>query len=144
MAGIPKLARALAAGVRGEPTIEAFATLDFYCDWGLAEEYMDIAIDCLERAPTEDFVMATGRCLHARELVGRLAEEYALGQPAWMDNSSALPGQSPYQVQMTKLRNCVGRVPQTSIEALVGVLVRRELGGSDLAGCIRGSEGAAR
>jgi GDP-D-mannose dehydratase len=50
-------------------------TLNFYCDWGLAEEYMKIINDIVMRYESiynKDFVLATGNTVHARELVNEL------------------------------------------------------------------------
>jgi GDPmannose 4,6-dehydratase len=109
---IPKLARAL----RGEAV--SFYTLDFYCDWGSAEEYADICVDVLERAAGEDFVMGTGRCVHARELTE------GLGLTNVTTTSTATNERpAPYELDVSKLERLVRR-PQRRIEDVVEEIVR--------------------
>lgn len=123
---IPKLVRMLAAGAQGEATQERFATLDFCCDWGSAEEYMELAIDCLEHAPAQDFVLATGRCLSARDLVTGLAAKYGRDVSRLEAHSESTPrGQSFYRASTAKLRTELGRSPQQQIEQLVERLVEQ-------------------
>lgn len=133
---IPKLVRAFAAVALGVPVQDRFATLDFYCDWGSAAEYMDIAIDCLERAPAEDFVLAMGCAVHARSLVERVAARLGI-VPDQIFAAAPPPsdGQRMYSVDTSKLANKVARTPKIEIDDLVIELVaaavsRAESGGS--------------
>lgn len=117
---VPKLVRALSAAARRAACAEQFATFDFYCDWGLADEYMDIAVDCLERAPAEDFVLASGRALHACQLVSQLAKALGIDATSVLDAASGpAVGQRPYVVRMHKLQQLVGRKPEQPIEELL-------------------------
>lgn len=113
---VPKLVRALC----GEPT--TFSTLSFHCDWGSADEYMSIAIEVLERAVGEDFVVATGRCLLARDLVDALFLSHQMDVTNVAEEVAARPS-TPYLVDTSKLERLVGRVPRVKIEDIVESMV---------------------
>lgn len=124
---IPKLARIVASAVLGRPNGESFATLDFYCDWGAASEYMDIAVDALERAPGEDFVLATGRTLHARELVRTVAADHRVDLSDQVAAAASAPSQPAYQVDVSNLQHKLQRAPRVRVETLLQQLVEDQL-----------------
>ena len=119
---IPKVVRALAnAKAQGEAT--AFHTLDFYCDWGSAEEYMSLAVDILTDAPGEDFIVATGRTEYARDLVGRFFRRHGLDAERHVfeaGRESAVA--ASYQARTDKLRDRLGRVPLVDASRLLDTL----------------------
>lgn len=69
---IPLIVEALDNAVRGVPGKITVNTLDFWCDWGAAEEYMRLTRLMAEKAPEQDVVMATGRTLAGYQLVATL------------------------------------------------------------------------
>jgi GDPmannose 4,6-dehydratase len=125
----PKLIACLVGAIRGQAEPTTFGTLDFCRDWGSAEEYMDLAVDMLEKAPGEDFVLATGRCTQARELVRKLFAEYGLDYRLFIrEQATAGAPSEPYVASTAKLRDLVGRTPQVGIEEVVRAMVREALG----------------
>jgi GDPmannose 4,6-dehydratase len=120
---VPKLAGALAAAVAGSTERTAFHTLDFWCDWGSAEEYAEILVDAALAAPGEDFVLATGRTLHARDLASRLFAARGLRLEDHVVETSPAAGGARYQVDAGKVRSLVGRAPQRTIESVIDELV---------------------
>ena len=70
-------------------------TLDFYCDWGSAEEYMDIMIDIAEKAPIQDFVLGTGSCTYGRNMVESLFHEHGLDYREVLITSGRDPAMTP-------------------------------------------------
>ena len=126
---IPKVVDALRRALADSGSPEEFDTLDFHCDWGSAEEYMDVTIDVLERAPNDDFVVATGRSLHARALVDALFAHHGLRSADWVrERQPDRRGDGPYRVDVSKLARLVGRRPAIGIEALVERLVAAPAG----------------
>jgi GDPmannose 4,6-dehydratase len=116
---IPKILHCLASSLRDPAHVAYVNTLDFVCDWGSAEEYMSIVIDMLEKAPSEDFVLATGNCIHARDLVEELFARYGLDYATHLQ--PILPQEQPtnsYSVDIGKVRLMIGRVPFVPIEEL--------------------------
>ncbi len=119
---VPKLVACLAAAKRGEPRQEIFRTLDFYCDWGSAKEYAELMILMLEKASGQDFVLATGRCVHARQLAYQLFERHGLDVAQHVETMvehSGDDGATAYQVDLGKLRSHLGRVPSVSISEVI-------------------------
>jgi GDPmannose 4,6-dehydratase len=124
---IPKLARALANARTGKsdgPT--SFHTLEFFCDWGSAEEYADIVIELGERAPSEDFVLGTGRTVYARELVTALFARAGQDPARYVCESTE--GTSArghrYRIDAAKVERVLGRRPTRTIEQVIEEIVR--------------------
>lgn len=116
---IPKVLGVLASAMKDSSFTAGVNTLDFYCDWGSAEEYMDIMIDVIEKTPTEDYVLARGGCTYARDFVAGLFARYGLdyGNHFRQAISQVQPAK-PYKVDIGKLNRMIGRVPLVTIEEL--------------------------
>jgi GDPmannose 4,6-dehydratase len=119
---IPKLVNALRAASRGACHQERFHTLDFYCDWGSADEYMSIMIDALERAPAEDFVLATGRTVHARTLAQQLFARFEAPMDDYVLEATEHTKAREYTVDIGRLKS-LGLAPKVTIEQLIEDLV---------------------
>ncbi len=115
---VPKLVDCLRAALRGEQRVEHFQTLDFYCDWGSADEYMGIMIEAVERAPGEDFVVATGRTVHARTLAEQLFAHLDDPMHDYVSETVEQTGAHPYIADIAKLK-AAGLAPKLTIEALL-------------------------
>lgn len=114
---IPKILDCLASAVRNPEHITEIDTLNFHCDWGSAEEYMDIMVEIVEKRPAEDFVLATGACTFARDLISKLFSDYELKYERNFlerSNSDNLPD-GPYKVELEKLKKYLNRSPQIGV-----------------------------
>jgi GDPmannose 4,6-dehydratase len=103
-------------------------TLDFYCDWGSAEEYMSIMIKMVERAPAKDFVVARGVCLYARDFVKSLFARYGLNYKDHIRERD-LPFESqekPYTVILEKLRKYLDLTPVISIDEVCKTILSNQ------------------
>lgn len=91
-------------------------TLDFWCDWGDAEEYMYICGDIAIRGISADFILATGKTLWARDFVDELFSNYSLN---YIDHFHEIKENSlktdPWHADITLLKNMTGAVPSRSI-----------------------------
>jgi GDPmannose 4,6-dehydratase len=114
---IPTILRCLASALKDENHVTQVNSLEFHCDWGSAEEYSDIMIDILIKSAGTDFLLATGKSIYAKEYVNELFEEFGLRYIKHVKERSinSGQGQTPYGVDLSKLRNCIGRVPTRSI-----------------------------
>jgi GDP-D-mannose dehydratase len=92
-------------------------TLDFYCDWGSAEEYMLLMIEIAELAPNEDFVFGTSTATFARELVNNIFKSYGLDYRRHFieKRPEGVIVNRPYLVDTNKLQGVIGFVPKQSI-----------------------------
>lgn len=116
---IPKVLKILNQSLKDSDFSARVNTLDFYCDWGSAEEYMDIMIDVLEKTPREDYVLGRGECTYARKLVDELFALYELDYTKHIQQSvQERQPLSPYNVDIRKLKQMIGRVPEITIKSL--------------------------
>jgi GDPmannose 4,6-dehydratase len=114
---IPTILRCLVSALRDKNHVTQVNSLEFYCDWGSAEEYSDIMIDILTKSAGTDFLLATGRSIYAKEYVNELFEEFGLRYVEHVKERSidTGQGQTPYGVDLSKLWDCIGRVPTRTI-----------------------------
>lgn len=125
---IPKVLEALLKSLKDGSFSAGVNTLDFYCDWGSAEEYMDIMIDVLEKTPTEDYVLAKGECTYARDFVASLFAHYGLNYSNhFRQTIPQVQPVNPYKVNTGKLKRMIGRVPLVTIEELCVAILEDKL-----------------
>lgn len=75
---IPKIINILKKSIKNKNYYETVDNLNFYCDWGSAEEYMKIVLKILLRRFNQDFIIGTGKTLKGREFVNELFKRYNL------------------------------------------------------------------
>lgn len=73
-----KVLTALAQVIKNPSYKTTVMSLDFWCDWGHAQEYMKLIADSCDALRGEDVVLATGRTVWAREMVSELFARYNL------------------------------------------------------------------
>jgi GDPmannose 4,6-dehydratase len=121
---IPKLARCIRGAIAGDTAKTVFSTLHFHCDWGSADEYMGILVELADKFPGEDFVVATGKTVYARDLVQGIFRKHGL---SWQDHVTEQPCEEGafYEADITKLRSA-GLAPTVTVDALIERLVAGE------------------
>lgn len=108
---LPRVAGAIAE-IRRDPNHRVeVGSLDFHCDWGHAEDFAESAIAVAERAPDEDFVLASGRTWYARELVDQLFNHFGLDYREHVTVRYEGEPEAPYHVKLDKLRRLLGTIP---------------------------------
>jgi GDPmannose 4,6-dehydratase len=116
---LPTLISALHRSIKDRSFRATLNTLEFYCDWGSAREYMDLAVDIAERAPNEDMIVATGHTWKASALAERLFRHYDLDyRKHLIERGPAKESDRYFGVSNAKLRRLIGRVPQVGALAL--------------------------
>jgi GDPmannose 4,6-dehydratase len=109
---MPTLVGALDCALAGRNCRVEIDTLQFYCDWGSAEEYMDIAADIAERALGHDVIVATGRTWLAADLARELFARHGLDYRRHLAERGVRRGHlRPFRVSVNKLCALIGRVP---------------------------------
>ena len=117
---VPTLARGLAASLSDSKHRFALKTLDFLADWSAAAELMDIAVDICERAPADDFVLASGVTIHAREAVKQIFAHRGLDFARHVDETlPPQPAQPWFQVSLDHLFKKIGRRPICGVTSVV-------------------------
>ncbi len=127
---IPKLAAAVALALADRRHVSELNTLDFHCDWGSAEEYMGIVVEILERGGSDDFVLARGESVYARELARRLFAQFGLDHEMHVREIGPVSGsgQQPYRVDLSKLQAKIHRAPRIDIETVCNEILRKNFG----------------
>jgi GDPmannose 4,6-dehydratase len=116
---IPKILNILRQSLQENSFTATVNTLDFYCDWGSAEEYMDIMIDIIEKTPGEDYVLSRGECIYAQNLVDELFVLHGLDYQNHIQQSLSIKTISrPYRVDIEKLNRKLNRVPEVNIKTV--------------------------
>ena len=76
---------------------------------------MNIMIEMVERAPGEDFVLGTGKCSYAREVVDELFGKYGLDYTDYINEIDKSNQNSSYHVDIYKLQKKLGVIPKLDI-----------------------------
>lgn len=127
---IPIVLNCLGSALHDSKHATQINTLNFYCDWGSAEEYMSIIIELIEKAPAEDFVLASGTCTYARNLVRDFFKEYGFNYELHLkerDYSKHSPN-NPYAVDLSKLDRFIHRTPRVSIYDVCKKILAKKYG----------------
>lgn len=113
---IPTLVAALNRALQDKNHRVEVASLRFYCDWGSAEEYMDIAIDGAERALGQDLILATGHTRSGESLAKELFARHGLDHRVHVIERR-VPNEAarPFRASVDKLAAVLGRTPVVSI-----------------------------
>ena len=117
---IPKLVRALRQAIRGDEQTETFTTMDFWCDWGCAKEYMNCIGMMAEQEIYEDVIIARGKPVFAQALADSLFAPHGLKArnilrvKSW---SRAQPVQNSW-ADVAKLKQLLGRIPERTVESV--------------------------
>lgn len=123
---IPTLLGALAVAVKDERRVSEINTLDFHCDWGSADEYMAIMVEILESGENDDFVLARGESVYARDLARRLFARFGLDYETHLREKNPVlkTAQGPHRVDLAKLKGRLHRTPRIDIESVCGDILR--------------------
>ena len=123
---VPKIARALANGLAGNGDPVTVNSLDFFADWGSAEEYMQLAKQAMESGLDGDFVVATGQTLWAAAAVDAVFKEHKLDRSQWLHapEEGVAPESVPFVADASKFTNALGRQPRQGFSDLLEELAR--------------------
>lgn len=123
---IPQIVKILANCILTPSYVGTIGTLHFWCDWGDADEYMDIVVDISESSPDQDFILATGKTLWAKDFVHDLFSRYQLDAARHITESMAPPvNPLPYWfANIGKLETGIGRIPQRTIHNVCDDILR--------------------
>lgn len=109
---LPKLCAGVARAVRDRRSTTEVRTLDFFCDWGSAEEFMSLAIRSLREGEPATFLMATGTTWRAEDLVSELYGGFGLDYRDHVRCAADLPPGRPYRVEVDSMRESFGAAPE--------------------------------
>lgn len=114
---IPQIVSSLEKSIADNGYKTTIGSLNFYCDWGDAEEYMDIIARASTKNPGVDYIMASGNTWYAEDYVSALFTQFNLD---WKDhivvrssNKNSIP--TKWAANNSKLISINGIRPQRSI-----------------------------
>lgn len=120
----PTIVRGIAAAKRDPMHRITVRTLDFWIDWGAADEFMELVADIAERSEEVELVLASGRTWYARAAVERLFARYGLDMSQLIEiSATSVPG-APFQVRLDRLEYSIGRTPKRQIEDVADSIIR--------------------
>ena len=99
-------------------------TLSFWADWSAADELMDIVVEIAEKAPEADYIVASGKTWHAREVVAELFARRLLNYRNHLIERlpESDPG-APYSASIDRLAHITGRRPIKTVFHIVNSIL---------------------
>ncbi len=126
---IPKVVEILANAIHDQDSKGSVVTLDFDCDWGSAEEFMDIVVDISENVMADDFVLGTGKTWNARVFVDTLFKSYGMNYQRHVFTENQKPElnfrDDSYHVVIKKLESAIQRTPQRTIIDVCNTILQK-------------------
>lgn len=99
-----------------------FHSLNFYCDWGSASEYMLLMLNAAESDPKLDMIIASGKTIYAKKLVAELFEKNGLDFKNHITEKFQLENPHFFQVDISRLIKKVGSPKIEIAEVVRGML----------------------
>ena len=114
---VPRIVEILANSICEPGFCGSIVTLQFFCDWGDAAEYMDLIAGLAETSAGNDLILASGSTWHAEAFVDQLFRNYGLRWQDHMVETLAPPGESQpaWRADVSALARHCSRTPQRNI-----------------------------
>ena len=114
---VPRIVEILAQSILDRHYRGTIENLQFWCDWGDAQEYMEIVVDIARASVGEDFVLASGSTRWAEEFVNELFSQYGLNASEHVKelNRSNMAKEAPWSADISRLKRIVGRAPARTV-----------------------------
>jgi GDPmannose 4,6-dehydratase len=120
----PTIVRGILAAKQDPGHRTKVRTLDFWIDWGAAEEFMDIVADIAEQTDEPELVLASGRTWYARTAAERLFQQHGLDAMQHLEEARATCSPSgSFEVRLDRLERAIGRTPQKQIEEIADSMI---------------------
>ena len=99
-------------------------TLDFWIDWGDAQEYMGIVADLAEMSDEADVMVASGQSWYARDAVHHLFSIYGINPSCLQEASPTNSAASlSFHAVLNRLKQGVGRTPHRQIQDIADSII---------------------
>ncbi|HMK36405.1 MAG TPA: GDP-mannose 4,6-dehydratase [Desulfomonilaceae bacterium] len=112
---LPRVMAVLTAALDDRDFQAEVHTLDFYCDWGCAREYMEMAADLIQSPSPQDLIFATGKTLYARDVVAQLFTAHGLDYSKHLVERHPESAASFFQVDIEQTIAHFGRAPRRNV-----------------------------
>jgi GDPmannose 4,6-dehydratase len=127
-----KIIDALARSILDPSYKLSVSSLDFWCDWGDAEEYMELIASSLSCLAGHDIVLATGKTVWANDMVHELFSRYNLiaSDHLIVQQQIGLPDSMAWFANTAKLEMLINKKPLLSGAEVFDKLYKDHLQGS--------------
>lgn len=117
---IPSIVRVLAHALKGQANQLSVNTLDFWCDWGGAREYMSIIADLVQKNCITDMIIATGQPIYARNFVEKLFAHFQLNANDYILSAEKIDRSSlePVTADISRLKKELNIKPIVTIQEI--------------------------
>jgi GDPmannose 4,6-dehydratase len=114
---VPQIVTSLRQSLSNSCHKKSLETLNFLCDWGDAEEYMDIVVRLSIQKPGIDYILASGNTWYAEDYISKLFSQFELDWRNHITTRLDGVGEIPAKwiVDNSKITNLIGNRPQRSI-----------------------------
>lgn len=106
---IPTIASILAKSLENPGYRKSVRTLDFYCDWGSAQEYMQWFLDLLELDTPHSIIFATGDVRYGRDFVSQVFARHGLDATQHVIEESDTSTSETFRVSVEKRQSLIAR-----------------------------------
>jgi GDPmannose 4,6-dehydratase len=98
---IPTIVGILASAINDNKFVDEIETLDFYCNWGCANEYMTIFMKLLSLSARQEIIIASEKTWYGREFVEKLFKRKGLDYRNHIKERNKGILSSPFTVEIT-------------------------------------------
>lgn len=118
---VPKIARALANGLAGQGEPVTVNSLDFFADWGSAQEYMDMSVRAMQLGLDGGYIFATGQTVWAAAAVEAAFNRHNLDYRDWLrfPELKESVANAPFSADASLLTDALGYAPRRRFPQLV-------------------------
>jgi GDPmannose 4,6-dehydratase len=115
---VPRVVSILKSAISDANYVGEVGSLDFWCDWGDAAEYMDIAIELALGGANDNFLLGTGRIVWAADAVSELFARHGMSMDKHLTQKAPKLKHRPacWQLDQSKLLSRLGRLPERTVQ----------------------------
>lgn len=121
---IPKILSILKKSILDKNYKSSVNNLNFYNDWGSAEEFMEIIFKIVKKKLNSDFVVGTGKTHHAGEFVDKLFKQYDLNYKKHIIEKSRVKKSFEYSADISKLKKELKCFPVKNVYKVCGDIIK--------------------
>ena len=121
---IPKVLSILKKSISNNKYKSYVNNLNFYNDWGSAQEFMEIIFKIVKKKVNTDFVIATGKTHHATDVVNNLFKQYNLNYKDHIIEKNRVKKSFKYTADISKLKKKINSFPKKNIYKVCSDIIK--------------------
>lgn len=122
----PKIIDILSKAIIDRHYVAQVENLNFWCDWGDASEYMSLIVDVAEQDVMQNFILATGSTVWARDFIETLFLRYSLNYKQHIQELNPYHGKKTkaWKADVSSIHAALGRHPALDVYAISDEILR--------------------